>query len=259
MTVKPKAPQKKTSVNVSDKNTLKIKQDNEKSENRLFAEIGLSSSVLNTFTAITYAKGSMGEISITDAVAVMKDKVNQVNANDTKALEGTLTAQATALDAIFNELARRAIGSDTMSKLEIYLRLGLKAQAQCARTIEVIATMKNPPVVFAKQANISNGNQQVNNGSVSNGQAPAHTGEIINQKTNYWRHNIMANGWTKERRQRQAELIKCWKPWEQSTGARTIEGKAKASRNSYKGGIAQQLKELRQCLRDQRAFTESLE
>ena len=33
------------------------------------------------------------------------------------------------------------------------------------------------------------------------------------------------NGWTPERRKRQAEMIKNWKPWEQSTGPTTPEGK----------------------------------
>jgi len=47
-------------------------------------------------------------------------------------------------------------------------------------------------------------------------------------------------------------LIKQWQPWQHSTGARTIVGKAIASRNAYKGGFSQQLKELRQLLRDQR-------
>lgn len=42
----------------------------------------------------------------------------------------------------------------------------------------------------------------------------------------------MANGWTLERRQRQAELINTWKPWIRSTGARTIEGKARSSQNA---------------------------
>jgi hypothetical protein len=46
----------------------------------------------------------------------------------------------------------------------------------------------------------------------------------------------MANGWTPERRARQAEAIKRWRPWEQSTGPRTAEGKATVSRNADKGG-----------------------
>ncbi len=46
----------------------------------------------------------------------------------------------------------------------------------------------------------------------------------------------MANGWTLERRQRQAEEIRRWKPWEQSTGPSTPEGKARVSLNAWKGG-----------------------
>ena len=56
--------------------------------------------------------------------------------------------------------------------------------------------------------------------------------------------------WTTQERQRQAELIRQWQPWQHSRGARTIEGKAIASRNAFKGGFRHQLKELRQLLRD---------
>ena len=48
--------------------------------------------------------------------------------------------------------------------LETFLRLALKAQAQCRCTLEALSNIKNPPVVFAKQANISQGHQQINNG-----------------------------------------------------------------------------------------------
>ena len=41
----------------------------------------------------------------------------------------------------------------------------------------------------------------------------------------------MANGWTPERRARQAELIRTWKPWTRSTGPRTAEGMAVSSQN----------------------------
>ena len=45
------------------------------------------------------------------------------------------------------------------------LRSDLKAQAQCRATLEALAEIKNPhPVAFVKQANISSGHQQVNNG-----------------------------------------------------------------------------------------------
>lgn len=54
----------------------------------------------------------------------------------------------------------------------------------------------------------------------------------------------MANGWTLERRQRQAEQIRRWRPWEQSTGPRTPEGKARVSRNAWQGGHRAQLRAL---------------
>lgn len=57
--------------------------------------------------------------------------------------------------------------------------------------------------------------------------------------------------WTTERRQRQAEAIKSWKPWEQSTGPKTPEGKAAVSRNPWRGGHRQQLRELIRMVNDE--------
>ena len=62
----------------------------------------------------------------------------------------------------------------------------------------------------------------------------------------------MANGWTSERRARQAKLIRQWRPWEKSAGPRTQEGKAKVARNAYKGGTWRLLRELARTLREQR-------
>jgi hypothetical protein len=42
------------------------------------------------------------------------------------------------------------------------------------------------------------------------------------------------NGWTLERRQRQAQLIHNWKPWKQSTGAITPQGKETAKMNAMR-------------------------
>lgn len=169
----------KPALDAATSKTLQIKKEQGKSEERQFAEIGLSPIALNTMTARIFSRGGMGEIDITEAVSVMRDKVGKVNTGDTNELEATLTAQAVSLDAIFNELARRAALNmgEYMQATETYMRLALKAQAQCARTIEVLAAIKNPPVIFAKQANIANGPQQVNNGT------PAHAGKNQNKQT----------------------------------------------------------------------------
>jgi hypothetical protein len=56
--------------------------------------------------------------------------------------------------------------------------------------------------------------------------------------------------WTPQARQRQAELIKQWQPWQHSTGAKTVAGKAICARNAYKGGERQRIKAIHQLLRD---------
>ena len=47
---------------------------------------------------------------------------------------------------------------------------------------------------------------------------------------------MAARIWTLEQRQLQREAIHKWKPWEQSTGPKSPEGKAVVGQNSWKGG-----------------------
>ena len=56
---------------------------------------------------------------------------------------------------------------------------------------------------------------------------------------------------TPEHRARQAKAIRCWRPWEHSTGPKSDEGKAAVARNADKGCTRQLLRELRRALRDQ--------
>ncbi len=175
--------QKKTPATKTNSSTLLITHDKAKTKERQLAEISLSATTLNAVTAHTFTQ-FLGETDLGETIKVMREKTSKVNGGDLSELENTLTAQTVSLDAIFNQLARRAslnIG-EHINAAETYMRLALKAQAQCARTIEVLAAMKNPPVVFAKQANISHGNQQVNNGTFdTNTHGRTHTGKIINQ------------------------------------------------------------------------------
>lgn len=60
----------------------------------------------------------------------------------------------------------------------------------------------------------------------------------------------MSNGWTAERKLRQAELIRRWAPWERSTGPKSEEGKARSARNADKpNSMGRQLTELKQLVR----------
>ena len=58
--------------------------------------------------------------------------------------------------------------------------------------------------------------------------------------------------WTPEERLKQAELIRKWQPWKYSTGAKTLEGKARSSQNAYKHGMSKLQKEIKQILREQK-------
>ena len=55
---------------------------------------------------------------------------------------------------------------------------------------------------------------------------------------------MAARTWTPEQRQRQREAIQKWKPWEQSTGPRSPDGRQRVSRNAWTGGHRAQMREL---------------
>jgi hypothetical protein len=96
-------------------------------------------------------------------------QVEAVNGGDLRRAEGMLIAQAHTLDSIFTNLARRATTQEYLKQWETYMRMAMKAQNQCRMTLETLAAIKNPPVVYARQANINNGGQQqVNNGPAPN-------------------------------------------------------------------------------------------
>jgi hypothetical protein len=78
--------------------------------------------------------------------------------------EAMLFSQANALQSIFTSLARRAVCQEYLKQYQCYMAIALKAQNQCRMTLETLSLIKNPPV-FARQANIAHGPQQVNNGT----------------------------------------------------------------------------------------------
>ena len=92
---------------------------------------------------------------------------HEINQGDLSSLEKRLAAQAVTTDAIFTSLAGKAavmIDYEGFTAAEKCLKLALKAQAQSAHTMKVLAEIKQPKhVTIANQANIAN-QQQVNNG-----------------------------------------------------------------------------------------------
>ena len=147
-------------------NVLQLTARTGVSEERQLADLATDGIALNAMTAQQFLGTSQPGVSITEMVNSLKDHGRRVNDNDLTGCEQMLTAQTVALNTIFAEMARRSALNlgEHLDASERYMRLALKAQGQCRATVETLAAMKNPPVIFAKQANIANGPQQVNNG-----------------------------------------------------------------------------------------------
>lgn len=167
----------------SKSNSLTTKDVSEKSRDITMGRIAIDGLVSNAVTIVNYAKGTYAEeLGLLDCMEALANHVKEVWKGNLESSEMLLTCQAAALNTIFTELVRRSALNmgEYLDVSERYMRLALKAQNQCRATLETLAAIKNPPVVFAKQANINqgNGNQQVNNGTPV---PSTHAGKTINQ------------------------------------------------------------------------------
>lgn len=95
-------------------------------------------------------------------MATLREQGEAVNAGNLDQVEAMLMNQATALQTLFARLGERAMTHDQIPGFDANMRMALRAQAQCRATLETLAAIKNPPIVYAKQANFA-AQQQVNN------------------------------------------------------------------------------------------------
>lgn len=156
---KPDAP-----ASTSKSRTLTITDDPKKSRDAQIAGLATAANVPAALVITDFSKGMLGEVALRDVLDSLKDHAGTIKGGDMTRVEAMLGGQAAALNTMFAELARR--GALNMGQhfepMEIYLKLALKAQSQCRATLETLAAIKNPPI-FARQANIAHGPQQVNN------------------------------------------------------------------------------------------------
>lgn len=108
--------------------------------------------------------GNWASMDVPALMDQLRDHAAAVNRGDLSQAEAMLMNQATALQSLFARLAERGMGCDLAPAFEANMRMALRAQSQCRATLETLATIKNPPIVYAKQANFAAGHQQVNNG-----------------------------------------------------------------------------------------------
>jgi len=139
----------------------------EKSHQALMAELAVSASLTGAIVVEKFSKHTVGEVSLEATAQALALKMGATQKGNLSHAEATLTAQAEALNAMFTELSRRAALNmgEYLDATESYLRLALKAQAQCRSTLQALAEMKHPPhVAWVKQTNIAH-QQQINTGA----------------------------------------------------------------------------------------------
>jgi hypothetical protein len=121
-----------------------------------------------------------GEINA--LTTTLTKQIDDMHNGNMKRPEAMLLMQAHTLNELFNSLAVQAHMEKGLAQFESFLRIALKAQNQCRSTLETLAAIKKPPVIYTKQANISNGHQQINNG------IPAQAEEHKNQHNELLEH-----------------------------------------------------------------------
>ena len=132
------------------------------------AQVGLLPTINAAILVRDFTKINEQELDLWSIRDELLRHVDAVKKGDLSRAEAILISQAHSLSAIFSNLAHRARANmgEYIEAAERYMRLALKAQNQCRATLETLAAIKNPPVLFARQANISHGPQQVNNGNI---------------------------------------------------------------------------------------------
>lgn len=165
-----------TAVDSKPEAALILQRDESKTWHQQYADACLSPVTLGATSSKAWAGSSRTDIGINEAFAVVQSRSEAVATGDLDAAKSMLMAQAMTLDVIFNEMARRAATlvktkedgtwSFTADTMDALTRMAFKAQSQCRTTLQTLGDLVNPrSVVFAKQANMTNGPQQVNNGA----------------------------------------------------------------------------------------------
>lgn len=173
-----------------------------KSKEQSLAAHLLQPSLQAGLTVWQWSSGIAGDLDPISVINELERQTAGLSAADgLTRCEAVLIAQVHTLDAVANNLFRRAQTAQLMPHLEIYVRLGLKAQAQCRVTVSALAEIKRPrQTAFVQQANIAHGPQQVNNG-------------LSDANDKEQRRQSVRDAWTADRRAWQASLCSEWKPW----------------------------------------------
>lgn len=113
-----------------------------------------------------------------DLVRHIDAQAQRVADGDMRVVERSLAAQAVALEQLAASLIARGMTADLLPQAEAFLKLGLRAMSQARQTAETLAVVKNPSVIYARQANFATGAQQVVNHAPAR-EIPTEQGKLL--------------------------------------------------------------------------------
>jgi hypothetical protein len=149
------------------------------------ANLALDPAVAGAVVVQEFTK-CFGEQDLPALIQALNTSIDKAKVGGLSQAEAMLYAQANALQGIFMGLAHRASQQGYLKQWEAVLRMALKAQNQCRMTLETLSALKNPaPTVIAKQANITTGPQQVNNGLIPTENQPA-PNKLLEPQNGQW-------------------------------------------------------------------------
>lgn len=135
-----------TPDNTGEKQALQIAMRPGITEGHAMAEPVMLPKVRNAATALNFGShlyGGQSATSINDGISVVEMAVEETRNGELGGMSDILTAQALSLDAMFTNLASRSLSN--MAQFpdagERYMRLALKAQANCRSTIEALTKL----------------------------------------------------------------------------------------------------------------------
>jgi hypothetical protein len=133
---------------------------------RKYAEL-TTSPELAAYRVINAAEQNSGlekNLDVPTLMEALRDQAQAVNHRDLTQAEAMLLSQGTALQSLFARLIEKAFSAKHISQFNDFMRVALRAQNQCRTTLETLSAIKNPPLIYARQANVTTGPQQINNG-----------------------------------------------------------------------------------------------
>lgn len=144
-------------------NKLNVTVEAGKSGERQLAEMAINPVAHGLAAVQQFSKGTFGAQDTTELFHVLSDQVTAAKRGDLQHQRAMLAGQASALNAIFTEMARRAgcNMSEYVQATQLYLGMALKAQAQCRSTIESLDRLSNGHVQTVKHVHVNEGGQAV--------------------------------------------------------------------------------------------------